>query len=253
MSKVRVHCPHCKKAYMVPAEALGRKVPCKGCDARFILQAASAAKPAAKAKPKKDDSKCPVCGTPLAPEAVLCVECGFNRKTGEAHRTRTEDDDEAEGRTYWPAHTAIPEHPPDKFDIAAVFVGVPWKLIYWVALVGALLGLAALAVVWIVRLKEAGEIAAQRQVLADEQTELQRLEDQRIPEEPDSRLRQRILAQSRKVDREHTKLTSLERFHKPEPTRELVIVASVCAALGLLPLIIWLVKRLMPSQDEEPA
>ena len=101
---------------------------CKGCDHVFVIQAPggaprpaaqpaksakSASKPAAKpaqpAKPEKpaqpadDDEdpnpyvvtrldetpRCPQCAAEMAsPEAVICLECGFNTKTREQARTR---------------------------------------------------------------------------------------------------------------------------------------------------------------------
>ncbi len=32
--------------------------------------------------PEREESKCPECGKPMEPDAVICMECGFNRKSG---------------------------------------------------------------------------------------------------------------------------------------------------------------------------
>jgi hypothetical protein len=38
--------------------------------------------PIGRGKSDDDSGKCPNCGTPLADGAVVCIQCGFNRKTG---------------------------------------------------------------------------------------------------------------------------------------------------------------------------
>lgn len=38
--------------------------------------------PIRKARSEDDSGRCPSCGTPQAAETVVCIQCGFNRKTG---------------------------------------------------------------------------------------------------------------------------------------------------------------------------
>lgn len=40
--------------------------------------------------------KCPKCGSPMQPEAILCIQCGYNLKTG--RQLETQSDTEAQRR-----------------------------------------------------------------------------------------------------------------------------------------------------------
>lgn len=99
-----INCPSCGKTYPFKPELSGRKVKCK-CgqviavpeevadsgsddDALYDLapDAAATTKPGRQTvlAPEADDTvRCPSCQSPLAPGGVICVQCGFNLKTGE--------------------------------------------------------------------------------------------------------------------------------------------------------------------------
>ena len=122
---LNVTCPNCGKALKVPAELEGKRVKCKGCDKPFPV---AAPKPAAKAPPpaeasgarpeppaaaspdrykvtwddeadndgsavgvikEEDVPRCPHCAKELnPPDAVVCVNCGFNSRTRSKAETR---------------------------------------------------------------------------------------------------------------------------------------------------------------------
>ena len=65
-------CPACKKSFIAKTELAGRKIKCPGCGAVLTLP------------PVKPPSKaCPHCGAELAPDAMICVQCGFDSRTGQ--------------------------------------------------------------------------------------------------------------------------------------------------------------------------
>ena len=74
MAGKRVKCPACGKILLIPAE--------------LRLQAAEPPQPPVSPEPAPapsdavPESKCPQCGEAMAPDVVLCVNCGFNAQTG---------------------------------------------------------------------------------------------------------------------------------------------------------------------------
>lgn len=116
-SAVEMACPNCEKALKVPAAVFGKKIKCKHCGHAFVARdpdeapaarpTKPAAKPAASPPPPepaqkapfldddddgpvkievmKDDLdviRCPHCAKELdPPDAVVCVNCGFNNVT----------------------------------------------------------------------------------------------------------------------------------------------------------------------------
>jgi predicted Zn finger-like uncharacterized protein len=102
---ITIVCPECDKKITVPAEAVGKKVRCKGCQHVFAVKAPTAKKPPApkakpvKAKPKPTDEdeeddapigvtaldtapRCPNCANEMESEdAVICLTCGYNTRT----------------------------------------------------------------------------------------------------------------------------------------------------------------------------
>jgi DNA-directed RNA polymerase subunit RPC12/RpoP len=107
---ITIVCPECAKKITAPAEAVGKKIRCKGCQHIFVVKApatkSTAAKapavkkpPAVKAKPKptdvdeEDDTpigvtaldtapRCPNCANEMeSEEAVICLYCGYNTRT----------------------------------------------------------------------------------------------------------------------------------------------------------------------------
>ena len=53
-----ISCPHCAKAFKVPAELAGKTIRCKGCQQTFPVGGAKAGKPAT-AKPAKPAKAAP--------------------------------------------------------------------------------------------------------------------------------------------------------------------------------------------------
>ena len=108
---ITIVCPECGKKIAVPAEAVGKKVRCKGCQHVFAVKApasksaggkaVAAKKPAPVPKPKRkptdedeeDDApigvtaldtapRCPNCANEMeSEEAVICLTCGYNTMT----------------------------------------------------------------------------------------------------------------------------------------------------------------------------
>jgi hypothetical protein len=72
----------CGKSWKLPVEAAGKSVRCPACQARIVIPSPeTAAVPAAK-ETSASAAACPACGSALRPDAVLCVMCGFNLRTG---------------------------------------------------------------------------------------------------------------------------------------------------------------------------
>jgi hypothetical protein len=114
-SPVVIECPNCDKALKVPPSVFGKKIQCKHCQHAFVVQDPDApARPAKATKPApkpvspppppakknlydddEDDGRqievidegddvprCPHCAKELdPPDAIVCVNCGFNNVT----------------------------------------------------------------------------------------------------------------------------------------------------------------------------
>jgi hypothetical protein len=104
MADFTFNCPHCKQSLEAPEEMLGTVIGCPTCQAQvkctkdvpkhqFILKTQF---PDSKTKNDRSETtptvplqgkKCPQCGIPLGSEAVICVGCGRNLKTGQSIQT----------------------------------------------------------------------------------------------------------------------------------------------------------------------
>lgn len=102
--KILTRCDKCNASFSVEETFVGRKAKCSKCGEAFIVQAVSDAlepqtpvegyslskeSPAAAAGKSDIDAllsaesnRCPNCALPLAPGAVLCVNCGYDLRTG---------------------------------------------------------------------------------------------------------------------------------------------------------------------------
>ncbi|HVS36187.1 MAG TPA: hypothetical protein VMS17_11450 [Gemmataceae bacterium] len=123
---ITIACPECDKKIHVPAEAVGKKIRCKGCEHVFVVPApagwkaapakAAPAKKAADpkaakpkpAKPKVDDEddpnpygvtaldtapRCPECANEMeSEEAIICLICGYNTRTRSRAVSRSVED-----------------------------------------------------------------------------------------------------------------------------------------------------------------
>jgi hypothetical protein len=120
---VQIACPECGKKVNVRPDILGKKVRCKECDEVYVAKAVKAAakavrkpqpedepedEPAKPAKPAKspfadddeddapigvtgtvDGYRCPECAEDMeGPDAIICLNCGYNTRTRERAKTR---------------------------------------------------------------------------------------------------------------------------------------------------------------------
>lgn len=93
-----VQCSACKKQFQAGDHLAGKQVKCPGCQTVLLLPGGPAA-PAAEPHPMDEllseeipghrkgpagpsQIKCPGCGTPVSQDAILCVDCGYNFRTG---------------------------------------------------------------------------------------------------------------------------------------------------------------------------
>ncbi len=81
----KITCPSCGKSYAVRAEHAGRKVRCK-CGTVMVVPSAlgnsGGGAGGNAAETGGERVSCPECGATLGAAAVLCVQCGYNLKTG---------------------------------------------------------------------------------------------------------------------------------------------------------------------------
>lgn len=78
--KRQIGCPKCGQPLIVKDAMLGKKARCPKCKA--VVQMPAAEEPAAEAPAVP--GKCCSCGKPLEADAVFCVECGTDQRTGES-------------------------------------------------------------------------------------------------------------------------------------------------------------------------
>ncbi len=98
---IEFSCPNCGRTLRAEERHEGKQTRCPACGSGAAIPAAAAVIPmiedAIQEEPPRgrravrvdraaDPNACPVCGAALDPKAVLCIECGFDRRTG---RTRT--------------------------------------------------------------------------------------------------------------------------------------------------------------------
>ena len=91
-NKARFACPECGQKYSWKSEIVSKRVRCK-CDAVFTVPDAPLTGPAqlpgvgAAAVPSSAEKNCPSCHAEVAPNAVICIGCGFNMETGQTTGT----------------------------------------------------------------------------------------------------------------------------------------------------------------------
>lgn len=61
----------CGQVLKTDDEYAGQQVKCPGCGESVTIPEAQEKKPV-----------CPSCGKPMDYDAIICIECGFSRKTG---------------------------------------------------------------------------------------------------------------------------------------------------------------------------
>lgn len=139
----------CGQSFNARDELAGKTVKCPKCGGALKIPAP--AKPVndgligllEEAGLKEDAHKCPACGVDLAPEAILCVQCGFDMRKGHRLQSRVGSVSELEEDEF----AALPTHgvpildyaeremARDKSEQARLDKGVPWWMIF-LALVG---------------------------------------------------------------------------------------------------------------------
>ncbi len=94
---IAVTCRACGKRFKAPESMAGRRVRCKCGDAIRIAPVDAAPEPdaldlgALAAGDVMNAATCPDCHSAMEEDAVLCVQCGYNRKTG--HKVGAKFDD----------------------------------------------------------------------------------------------------------------------------------------------------------------
>lgn len=150
----------CGKSFNAQDALAGKQVQCPSCKQPLQIPAAPAAPAATAASPldgmsgllaeegmkQAEGKSCPECSADLKPEAVLCVECGFNLETGKKLQTMTAGGvrvgaSETE-KMLARAAQAI-EETPDKHDDGYGTAGGAWML-FGVMLLGTSLGIVGL-------------------------------------------------------------------------------------------------------------
>ncbi|MCS6851326.1 MAG: hypothetical protein NZ700_09180 [Gemmataceae bacterium] len=94
---IAVSCPQCQKQFKAPEELQGKRIRCKGCGHVFAIPAAKVAAsdedqgsdPYGLAEVKESIPRCPNCAHLMESlEAVICLNCGFNLRTGTRIKTK---------------------------------------------------------------------------------------------------------------------------------------------------------------------
>ena len=82
MSDITFHCPHCNQQLEAPPEMAGTEIICPACNEQFTAPKGFGGQTEAAA--------CPGCGAQLAADAVLCIQCGFDTRSGKKIETDLE-------------------------------------------------------------------------------------------------------------------------------------------------------------------
>jgi len=117
--------PECGKVLSVPDGMRGQTAKCPDCDAGIQVPD----------EPAEAASECPECGSALAEEAVICVQCGYNLKTGEHMHAASAEPEDAD------AEEEDDEAPSPVADLVSSSLGLVVKL-RWVILFIAIVALA---------------------------------------------------------------------------------------------------------------
>ena len=80
---IRANCPQCGRVYRLADDAVGKKAKCKSCDMPFDVRPLPAPQTGSQAEsqPSTPTKPCPDCDEPMSTEAVICVQCGYDKRT----------------------------------------------------------------------------------------------------------------------------------------------------------------------------
>jgi DNA-directed RNA polymerase subunit RPC12/RpoP len=88
MSDIWVNCSHCGQVFAAPDKLAGQSIACPQCGKQIVVLA-SGVRPegAAKLQVKHGSGidggkRCPSCESTMPPEAVICLQCGYDTRTG---------------------------------------------------------------------------------------------------------------------------------------------------------------------------
>ena len=91
MSEFVLECPHCGQSLEGSSELCGQSISCPSCNGQIDIPELDSAEPeTSAASPETPASVCRGCQAPLEADAVICIQCGTNQKTGEKLRTEFE-------------------------------------------------------------------------------------------------------------------------------------------------------------------
>lgn len=88
MSDIRVNCCHCGQVFSAPDEWAGRSMACPQCGKQIAVPASDIRPEGAPILQVKHDraitegKRCPSCEATLPPEVVVCIQCGYDTRTG---------------------------------------------------------------------------------------------------------------------------------------------------------------------------
>jgi hypothetical protein len=87
MSDIWVNCSHCGKVFSASNELAGQSTACPQCGKQVAVFASAAHEGAAKLQVKHEGAiaggnRCPSCGASMAAEAIICIQCGYDTRTG---------------------------------------------------------------------------------------------------------------------------------------------------------------------------
>ena len=94
--EIQFDCPQCQRSIAVSDTLAGQQFACPHCQQlvqaprrKIRFRTRDAAAPASTPPPIPNLVACPNCRGSLAADAVFCVNCGFDLRTGTKHQTRT--------------------------------------------------------------------------------------------------------------------------------------------------------------------
>ena len=94
MSDIPVNCGHCGNVFSVPEKLAGQSTVCPQCTKQVaVLDSSARSDGAGKLQMKHDkerarDRCCPSCKASMAPEAAICLQCGYDTRTGSQYLDR---------------------------------------------------------------------------------------------------------------------------------------------------------------------